>query len=109
MAASDIVLAATALLETYGVEDHSAALASARGGDEDEMAGAAEGAEGEALSQPLSGAAVRGATKVTSSEAFMEALGCLGMRDGLLRKGIRSALDLQRVRAPSCCRIACPI
>lgn len=103
MAASDIVLAATALLETYGVEDHSAALASARGDEEDDMGRVAVGAEGDALSQPQSGAVVRGATKVTSSEAFMEALGCLGMRDDLLRKGIRSALELQRVCAPSNC------
>lgn len=89
IAAADVVLAATALLEMYGVEQHVlGAVSSASAGGESASASSS-------VSSVVAPSAVL--NKISSIDAFNDSYDCLSMRsDDLLRKGIQSALDLQR-------------
>jgi hypothetical protein len=107
IAASDIVQAATALTEIYGIAAYSTSL----GANPSEEAGGAAGgnaqkttatgADGGTAADGANGSVTTlasTAVKITSTEAFYEAYYCLGMRsDELMQKGIQAALDLQRV------------
>ncbi len=92
VAASDVVFAASALVEMYGVEQFFSAQ---------EHAGrellADEGAV--AATAVTSSSAASSSSKISSVDAFFEAYSCLGraVSDELLRKGIQTAQDLQRV------------
>ncbi len=105
IAAADVVLAATALLELYGTEtqqqsnDSESAQQQQRQQQQQQLA-AVESSTGHAMMPSgvsQGGSAVGG--KICSIDAFNEAYDCLAMRsESLLKKGIQSALDLQRVR-----------
>jgi hypothetical protein len=107
IAASDIVHAATALIEMYGAAAYSSGLSHSGTSPTTVtgLDGAVSGADGSAALGTAGGvttavvaAGAAQSQKVNSTEAFYEAYSCLGMRaDELMQKGIQAALDLQRV------------
>jgi hypothetical protein len=103
IAASDIVQAATALTEIYGIAAYSTSLGANPSDDTPGAVGAnaqktATGADASADGANSVTVLASTAAKITSTEAFYEAYYCLGMRsDELMQKGIQAALDLQRV------------
>jgi hypothetical protein len=109
IAASDIVHAATALIEMYGAAAYSSGLTHTGAspttvtGLDGTVSGAdgsaAVGADGSVTTAVVAAGAAM-SQKVNSTEAFYEAYSCLGMRaDEVMQKGIQAALDLQRVSA----------
>jgi hypothetical protein len=106
IAASDIVHAATALIEMYGAAAYSSGLShtgtspttvTGLDGTVSVVEGAVLGADGSATTAVVAAGAAM-SQKVNSTEAFYEAYSCLGMRaDEVMQKGIQAALDLQRV------------
>ena len=104
VAASDIVHAATALTEMYGVSAFSSGSGSnSNGATTGAAGGSAEDADGgdanaTTIITSSSSAVAAGRRPVSSDEAFYEAYSCLGMRTTeVLDKGVQAALDLQRV------------
>lgn len=99
VAAADIVHAATALTEQYGVPSYSSTLATTT--TTAAADGTAVGADGHAVTADGAeggSAVVPTVAKIGSLEAFNQAYRCLGMgSDALLHDGIQAALDLQKV------------
>jgi hypothetical protein len=108
IAASDIVHAATALIEMYGAAAYSSGLShsgtspttvTGLDGTVSVVEGGVLGADGSVTTAVVAAGAAQ-SQKVNSTEAFYEAYSCLGMRaDEVMQKGIQAALDLQRVSA----------
>jgi hypothetical protein len=103
VAAADVVHAATALFEMYGEETFSTAKDRENRGETGNGNGNAH-APSSSSANTAGGAVTRVrpvVEKKSSVTAFNEAYDCLGMRsegdsDGLLKKGIKAALDIQR-------------
>eukprot|EP01034_Spumella_vulgaris_P021655 gene21655-27696_t len=103
VAASDVVHAASALVEMYGSEEYytpleAASLQRAQQA-EDGTAGDAVAVLPQAHKGTAAGPNPKTVVKISSIEAFYSAYACLGRAansDQLLRNGIKNALDLQR-------------
>ncbi len=104
VAASDVVYAASALVEMYGTEEYYSPLeaASLQNAQQvnDQNLGEHTAVQKGGVVTTSTGNGSKAVMKISSIEAFYNAYSCLGRAansDQLLKTGIKNALDLQRV------------